>query len=573
MTAMGASLNPSAQDYWPRAFARAIAQISAYRDNPALWARFLAVGSPFYHDRWTLVRNFAAALAADRGLCRGVAADPRALERASALLVEGEQRDEVKELAMTARAGLEAARAAAPPASCPGPPGHVRVVVELPRRRFVVEDLVVSTTIETRRPFARGEQLAEYASAVRTVEHVLAARVHPWLCLPGDDPSPVIDTLCLAASPNRIGRVESPEEGHSLGLGLCVAAISHRLGWTLRHDRVVLSGSIDADVEEISLARIERVEYIQSKLEAVIRWLESEAHGHPAEPCDVFIPEDNLGEARPLVTRLKELGARVHPVRTLKQVLELLPVRASADAPVGESVDRVICGLAFVWWGERLVGGEYIPDPVAQAHYSAIVYTAMSALPALLPMLAMAALLRTSVADSVRSGVARIAGLTLVMLIATGAMFAIQWALGAFAFPGDYDRRVGCVVKDSVVVYAGVAALFIIHPLQVQRMGACAWRERRAGKVTGPHWETTRQWADQIRGAGALVQRNIVEVGLVMMAMFAGEFVKSLGGNRWYAPHIAFQIVMPVVIGVLVVHACTLPGADPRPRPYRLRIS
>lgn len=572
MSALMASLNLSAQDYWPPAFARAIDQIRGFRDNPALWARFLAVGGAWYHDRWALVRSFAAALASDPGLCRGVAGDPRALERATALLAEAEERDEMREVATAGREGLESARAAAQPVVCPGPPGHVRVVVELPRRRFVVEDLMVGTTIETRRPFARGERIAAYASAVRPVEHVLAANVFPWLALPGDEPPPVIDSLCLAASPNPIGRAESPESGHSLGLGLCVAAMSHRLGWTLRHDRVVLSGSVEACAEGASLARIRRVEDIQDKLQAVICWLESEGRGTIAGPCDVFFPEANLDEARPLVTRLEQLGARVHPVGTLAQVLQLLPVRAPAEVHARERVDWLICGLAFVWWGERLVGGEYIPDPVAQAHHSAMSYTAMSVVPALLPVLAMAALLRAPVVAAVRGG-ARIAGLTLAMMVATSAMFALQWALGAFAFPGDHARRVACVLKDSVVIYAGVSALFIVYPLQVQRMGARAWRERRAGRVTGPGWEASRAWADQIQDTRALVQRNIVEVALVMMVLFAGDFDKSLHGNPWYARHISFQIMMPVLIGVVVVHACTRPGADPRPRRHRLRPS
>src|SRR5262245_51552731 len=257
-----AELNPTAQYYWPRAFAYALRQVETFRRNVGLWARFLQAGLLRHHadDRWGMLHRFLSALVSDPDLATAIAHDAQAVAAVQRLLVESQQHEPLRAL-VTAVSALVGQPASPGRPALPGVPGHVRVIVQL-RQKFVVDDLIVSTVPNDVLSEIQAAQVAAYATAVPTVNRLLRARIEPWISLPYDEAPPEVEFACLASSRNPIGRRESPEDGHSLALGLCVAAISHRLGWTLRHDRIVFTGAMDLEADPPELGRILGVEHI-----------------------------------------------------------------------------------------------------------------------------------------------------------------------------------------------------------------------------------------------------------------------------------------------------------------------
>jgi hypothetical protein len=155
----------------------------------------------------------------------------------------------------------------------------------------------------------------------------------------------------------------------------------------------------------------------------------------------------------------------------------------------------------------------------------------------------------------------RIVILTAILLGATHLMFGMQWMVGAFEFPGDIGRRIGCAYKDAVIIYPFIIILFVAHPLHVQRIGSGAWSERRAGRVCDRRWEDSQRHATENPGWRTLIERSIVLVGLVMLWLFAEDLAKATSHNLILAAHILFQIVLPIALGLIVAMTLSVPGA------------
>lgn len=566
----GPDLNPSAQDYWPRAFARAVGLAEAQRENPGLWARFLGLGVRYrLDDRAALLQRLLADVAGGdsspewRAVVRH---DPIARKSIEALAGEAEDGAGLGELAAQARKALkrmpEGSDMAGP--LPPGVAGHIRVVVDLPRRGFSVEDLMAGTTPISLRSVEQRALLVNYATSVPVVDRALERADGEWR-LPGDEPAPVVDFLCLAASSNPIGTAERPEDGRSLDLGLLLAAASHRFGWRMRSDRVVATGTLDLDDAAERLGRIAPVSHIQEKLEAIVKWMgtlpPSSLEGPRAE---VILPAANAPEANEGARRIGELGGRVHFVGNVEEAIAALPLDDKVGSPRRRglgTVTWVIVLMMFVLWSERLFVGEFLADPETRRRHDVWIYGAISFGPALLPVSTVIAIFRSEAQTMFKRGSARPRMLTLLVGAAAHAMFFLQYLLGALDFPADTTAvlrstdvvRIGCVYKDIAIGYPLLITVFAVYPLRAHRQAPLAWHERERGRVRGPRWHALRRLATEVPAWHQIVRWGMVVIGSVMLLLFARDFVDAWERRNYViVGHIFYQIFWPIVMGSIV---------------------
>jgi hypothetical protein len=574
----GPDINSSAQSYWPRAFARAVEQAAAHRENPGIWTRFLGRGVRYrLDDRGDMIRRLlesAATTGSGSHWSRVWSGDPVAREAFEELASEAASRAGLETLAAKARTAVEGGSGAADLGLPAGAPGHVRVIVELPRRGFSVEDLLVGTTPAPARTAEQRARLSEYATSVPIVERALERLDAEWR-LPGDAPAPVVDFLCLSASSNPIGTAERPEEGRSLDLGLLLAAASHRYGWRMRTDRLVVTGTLDLDGPPEQLGRVVPVSHLREKLQAVTRWLET----LPPAPmgcarCEIILPAGDELDAGEHAARIEELGGRLHLVATVEEAVAALPLGESA--PRKSRMGRaawIVASMAFALWAERLFVGEFLTDPLMRQAHDPWRYGAVSVVPALLPVITLVGFLGTEGGPASLARLRRAPRVALALSGAALAMLSIQYVLGGLDFPADTGAmlrstrfvRTFCVIKDVVICYPLILGVLAIYPLWTSAEARMAWMDRRLGRVLGDRWRSRRRSANEGPAWHQIVRWAVIVVGSVMLLLFARDFVDAWERHNYVlAGHITYQISWPVFIGFVVSEE--LARAIPRER-------
>lgn len=560
------NLNLSAQDYWPRAFVRAVEQLAEFRENPGIWARFLGRGVRYrLSDRGQMIRRLLEDVAKAGARLRWNRVwqnDLAARQALEDLEREVDTRPDPAALPRLTR-GRPAGDSDATILSLPpGVPGHLRVMVELPHRGFSVEDLVVGTTTRTVRGLEREAGLEEYASSVPIVDRALEHIEAEWR-LPGDAPPPVIDFLCLAGSSNPIGTAERPEDGRSLDLGLLLCAASHRYGWRLRTDRVVVTGTLDLDSPMAQLGRVVAVSYIREKLEAVTVWLERLPPSPEGRPrCEVILPRLNALDVGDNLARIEELGGQVHLVSSVEEAIAALPfVERTMPVQQLRFLDGVVVGMGFLLWAERLFLGEFLADPQTREMHDGWSYALVSVAPAIIPTLAMRLLLRAGRGSSAPKALFRASILTLIMIGAGHGMFLLQLFIGGVDFPPESyslwrstrDIRVGCVYKDVAIFYPLMVGALGVTPLRRSADALLARISRQAGGVLGEQWQIHRRAALDVPGWHQILHRGMFIAGGIMLLLLARDFVEGWGRRNWaLVAHLAYQIAWPVLMGFVV---------------------
>jgi hypothetical protein len=405
--------------YWDNAFPEVIEHLRAPYGSENLgvysrapWARFLIKGLDFYriaNSRRRVLMDLVRSLSSPSGwdAWRSTFGNEPSLANELRTFLRAEA-DEDRALEYEVHATL---RALDGMGSATGPllpfrsvPGHIRTLLRPYGQEYEVEELVVTTIARSLRTAQRAEGLRRYSNATQPVDDILCGRFHKWAELPGDVESPNVTQVILTPVPLPIGDPESQQGGRSTDLATLVAALCFRYRWSLKHDRVVATGKIEAfpftdeSADQLrlqSLCHVSRVEYISEKLDAVVRWMKRQQYDQAGFPCVLLLPRGNASEAEDAMSaelrQWRELGyVVIQYVETLDEVLDALPI-AQATGLQRRSIPVVDWSLAlgtFLWWGERLWGGEYVTDHATRLmHPSCVAYAFISFGPAVLPAL------------------------------------------------------------------------------------------------------------------------------------------------------------------------------------------
>jgi hypothetical protein len=603
MTMPPANTENLAAEYWTDAFAACTTYLIDGAQQEAAFipcaSRWMAAGLVAYDRDYHLLARWVEGIAEltqselHEDGWRALRAEPAEGERLALLLAEiandlrgAANRNPQSFGSLTGAAALADAASTAirgrmggPPSTGAGPPGHARGVVKLPGAHdYSVADVCTLTGKDTEMAPRTARGLRAYLPSAPMLDRALAAVLHDRTFEDRDPEHHVVRHFCIARTMAAIGDVDSGSGGRSIELAAFVAAISHHWSWRLAHDRIAFTGQL-GEAEPLSPTTVQPVADVPAKAAAVAKWARGFPPGGPRPRF--YYPRSNEREliAHPeVVEELAAAGIDAIPVASTADVIRSLPFLIP-ERPTGlRRFVTVIALITWLWYSERLFGGEWWGDPATRSLHAWGTYLALSALPAMIPA-CVPFFLPLLARRTTRMGIAWLWAV-LGQAAASHAMLAIQWLAGGFHFPAStphmfraaQDVRIFNVWKDVAVFYPlllGVFGYFILLASMARWVSA---REIASGMFDPFRVQNRVAWARQSRSLRRYGPVLLVALVSLAVWLFREDLYVALTQKRnWpLAIHVVLQIAGMTVLG-LVVQLLVVDGASAESGSTRVR--
>jgi hypothetical protein len=192
-------------------------------------------------------------------------------------------------------------------------------------------------------------------------------------------------------------------------------------------------------------------------------------------------------------------------------------------------------------------------------------YALISALPALLPAGTFLFLLWTEAALRIRDAWRRALLLAVCLFSAGNLVVGLQYLLGGLRFPPVAARpmyrdsaliRSFDIYKDTALVYPALLSLFALMPMLAYRSGLLAHHARKAGRVADPSWDARQRWAWRFPTLRRSMRSSTAILFSVNLYALSTDIVENVGRRNYpLVAHMAFQVIVPVIIGMIVFYA------------------
>jgi hypothetical protein len=219
-----------------------------------------------------------------------------------------------------------------------------------------------------------------------------------------------------------------------------------------------------------------------------------------------------------------------------------------------------IAVMTWVWYSERLFGGEWWGDPETRSLHAWGTYLALSALPAMIPA-CVPFVVPFLARRTARMGIAWLWAV-LGQAAASHVMLAIQWLAGGFHFPestphmfrASLDVRIFNIWKDIGVFYPlllGVFGYFVLLASMARWVSA---REVAAGMFDPCRIQNREAWARQSRSLRRYGPSLLVAIIALAVWFFREDLYVAITEKRnWpLAIHVVLQIAGMTVLGLVV---------------------